>query len=425
MKLKKLEVNSFGGISPDSPVIIDFTQSKWVDITGDNGTNKTSLLNSLLVACGQLSKDNKDFINLNSGKIDINLSFVGKDNGNYEVRVTKSSFKLMYDGVAQPEPIAKLKELLGVIGVTPMSIKSASLKDQVKWLSSYSNRNAEEFENQLKKLKDGIKASMATRASANKMLKGMDEFLSGEPMYEKWEENEKKYAKKIDVSKLSTELDEAGKASDKYINAEVGLKNLQAQFDKVQADIARLEKEKAELEDRIVKGKKYLADNKNAKKNYDEVKEQYDQSAKEISNYHKWQTIKQKKADRDEAETISQKADNQAKDLQQKIKELQADILPDLKGVELVTETGTEDGETRQEGLYWNGRNVAQLSESELWSLVINIWRKFKVRIVVIDNYQSLGTMAVKVLENLVKEGAQILTSEMKRGVASLEISYE
>jgi recombinational DNA repair ATPase RecF len=161
MKLKKLEVSSFAGINPESPVVIDFTNSKFVTVEGDMGVGKTSLLNALMVACGQLSKDSNDksFVNNDTGKIDINFSFVGKDRMNYEVRCTKSSFQLTYEGTAVPEPITKMKELLGIVGVSPMEVKHKPLKEIVKWLASYSNKSPEEFEGQLLKCKNGIKLS--------------------------------------------------------------------------------------------------------------------------------------------------------------------------------------------------------------------------------------------------------------------------
>ena len=164
MKLNKLEVNAFGGINPNSPVIIDFTAGKFAKLDGDNGVGKTSVINSLLVACGHLSKDNKNFVNNESGKIDINFQFVGKDRLTYDVRCTKSSFTLSYEGERVPEPISKMKELLGVVGVSPMEVKSSKLQVIIKWLASYSNKSPEEFENAAFQLKTGINQAKDVRA---------------------------------------------------------------------------------------------------------------------------------------------------------------------------------------------------------------------------------------------------------------------
>jgi DNA repair exonuclease SbcCD ATPase subunit len=425
MKLKKLEVNAFAGINPSSPVILDFTESKFVTASGDNGVGKTSLINALLVACGQLSKDDKDYINLDSNKIDINFSFVGKDNCNYDVKVTKSSFKLMYEGVAQSEPISKMKELLGVVGTSPMDVKNKPLKEIVRWISQYSNKSADDFEKSLLKLKDGIKKSREARADANRGAKGLTEYLDNEEMFTNWEVSEKKYTKAVDVKELSGKLDEAAKISDKFLQADSKLKQLKERKTSIDEQISRLMQEAEEIDKHIVIGEKYVADNKDAGKNYDAVKKQYDNAAQESINYNKWQDIKKKKKEKDDFETLSQKADAKEKQLLQEVKELQTELLPSIKGMEIVTEDTTEEGVFKKEGLYREGKNVAQLSETEWVDTVIEIWRKFRVKIIVLDNVGTLGTKGIDRLEKLAKDGCHILAAEMDRKTKELQISYE
>lgn len=433
MKLKVLEVNAFGGINPNSPVVIDFSDSKFVKLEGDNGVGKTSIINSLLVACGQLSKDNKNFVNNDSKKIDINFSFVGKDRLTYDVRCTKSTFTLSYEGESLPEPVSKMKELLGVVGVSPMEIKNSKLPVIIKWLASYSNKSPEEFEAAVAKLKVGIKQSQDTRAAANKSFKALVEYLNEEPLFLNWAESEKLYAKPIDMEKLSKELTEAGKKNDRYIIAEQKVKNLKEQKTKQQEEIEELELKiknlrinLEETEKSITTGEKYLVDNKVDKTGYDAVKTKYDNAHKEVVNYNKWQEILKKKEERDGYETISQQADAKEKQLAGEMKELQAEILPDIKGVELVMEdTHEEGGVMKKEGLYWNGRNVAQMSETEWWDIVLLIWRKYKVKVIVIDNFQSLGSDAISILEKLNKDGCYILAAEMNREQKTLQIDYK
>lgn len=432
MKLKKLEVTAFAGINPQSPVVLDFTQSKWITASGDNGVNKTSLLTAMLVACGQVSKDDKNFINQDSNKIDIDFSFVGKDNCNYEVKVTKSTFKLMYDGVAQPEPISKMKQLLGVVGTSPMEVKHKPLKDIIRWIAQYSNKSPEEFEKQLNRLKEGIKKSKESRAAANKVYKAMKEYLEGEQMYIDWEKSEKKHETEPDIKTLSAQLKTSGDKSDKYIRAEEKLKQHGLSRVGIVNDIERLKRELQEKESQLVEQDKlitsaqeYLDKNKADKKEYDEVKNKYDNVALDLAEYNKWQDIKTKKDDMDEAETLSQQADAKEKELLQEVKELQAEILPNIKGMEIITEDTTEEGVLRKEGLYRDGHNVAQMSETEWVEVVAEIWRKYKVKVVVLDNIGVLGTKGVAVLEKLNKDGCHVLAAEMNRQQKELQISYE
>lgn len=435
MKLKKLEVNSFGGIHPQSPVVIDFTQSKHIIVDGNNGSGKTSLLTALLVACGHTGhtgKQGKDFINNDSGKIDIDFEFVGNDRLTYRVRCTKSSFSLTYEGESVPEPLTKMKELLGVVGVSPMEIKNRPLKEIVKWLSAYSVKGADLLEDQFTKIKDGIKKYAAARADANRSLKGIKEYLESDHLYINWEDSEKKYTKQVDIKELSERRNTAGVNSDKYIRAEAKIKQLKEARPAIVNEIERLEAqlvEKKELlkdqDKSITTGEKFLTDNKSFKTEYDKVMAEYDSAAKDVVSYNNWQDIKNKKKEMDGYETLSQRADASEKELLQELKDLQAEILPDVKGVELITEDTMEEGVIKKEGLYYQGKNVAQLSESEFWSLVMLIWKKLKVKIVVIDNYQSLGTLAVDTLEKLSKDGAYILCAEMNRKQEDLQVHYE
>lgn len=432
MKLKRIDVKSFGGINPKSPVVIDFSKDNVVNISGDNGTCKTSLINALLVACGHLSKENKNFVNNESGKIDIDFDFEGKDRYNYQVKVTKSAFKLMYDGEAVPEPITKMKELLGVVGVSPMEVKQKPLKDIIKWLSSYSNKSPEEYEAQMEQHKQGVKACREVRAKANKSAKANREFLEAEEMYVRWEQSEIDYAEAVDIKELSAKLKSAGDNSDKYIKSEAGLKTLREKKTTVESDleelrrkIAEKEAELADIDKRVSTGEKWLKENKSFKTEYDAIRQQYDNAAEHNASYNKWQQIKQKKSEMDEFETIAQNADAKEKELIRGISELQSEILPDFKGVELVLEDTHEDGGVvKKEGLYVDGKNVAQLSETEWWAFVMKIWRKFKVKIIVIDNMQSLGSSGVELLEKLAKDGAYILAAEMNREQKTLHIEY-
>lgn len=425
MKLKKLEVNAFAGISPTSPVVIDFTRSKVVRVTSDEHRGKTSLLNALLVACGQLSKDNKDFVNLETGKEDINFSFVGKDRLSYEVRITKSAFILKYEGEALPEPISKIKELLGIVGVSPMDIKNKPLKEIVKWLSSYSSKSAEEYEDLIQKYKDGIKKAAESRATANKAFKATDEYLNGEEMFLNWEKSEKKYVTKPDIKALSAEMETARDKSDNLSRGQQKLIQHNARKAEIEQQIAALNKELGEVNSKITIGESYVEENKFATQEYNLVKEKYDNVVQETLDFNKWESIKEKKTERDEFETAAQRADANEKSLKQELKELQAEILPDIKGVELILEDTHVDGVIKKEGLYWDDRNVRMLSESEWWSVVLSIWRKFKVKIVVIDNAQSLGSNAIEILNKLAKDGAYILCAEMNREIKELTINYQ
>lgn len=432
----KLEVNDFANVQNSNPVIIDLTKYKFGKLIGDQELGKTNLINAFLMGCGMLgapdSKENKKFINDDTGKLDLNFEFTGIDKYNYSVRCTKSSFQLTYEGENIPEPLTQIKRLLGVVGVSPMGIKDKPLKDIVKWISSYSNINLEEFQKKLDKHKANIKASQESRRDANKSVKGLTEYLNNEDLYINWEDSEKKFKKAVDVKELSVKLDVAGKASDKIIRAEEKVKQLLFNKDSILSEIDKLTAElqqKHDLlsatENNIAAGVKYVEDNKGVKREYEAIKKEYDNAAEQSVLFNKWQDIKKKKIELDEFESLAQNADAKEKKILQDVKELQAEIIPDIKGLELVLEDTHENGEMKKEGLYYEGKSVTKLSESQWWGVVLSIWRKFKVKAVVIDNYQDLGSGAVEILQKLVKDGACVLVTEMNRTKKELEIIYE
>lgn len=436
MKIEFISVNSFGGIHPKAPIVVDLSQGRFVVATGDNGVNKSSFINSCLLACGALgapdTKDNKRFVNNETKKLEVDMEFIGNDKFKYHVRCTKSVFSLTYEGENIPEPLTKMKELLGVVGISPMDIKNKSLKDQVKWLAGYTNKNVEEFEKQMDKHKANAKNSATARADANRSAKGLKEFLNNEDLFLDWENSEKTYAKKIDLEKLSKKLDEVGKNSDAYIKAETGLKAIKdsrpkivTEIEKIKLDLAAKEKELVDLDKRIAIGQKYVDENKAVKKEYDAVKSEYDNSHDYVENYNKWQDVKKKKIELDEYETLSQKADANEKSALAKMKELQSEILPDIKGVSIISEDTHENGVMVKEGLYIGKQSAAQVSETEWWDFVMQVWDKNKVKIIVIDNMQSLGTKGYERLKKLHDKGAYIFAAEMNRQQNFLEIVQE
>lgn len=452
MKLKKFQVNHGGKFNPDGtgPVVIDFTKSNMVALEADQEAGKTTILELFLMACGQMggadavaALKNKD-----TDKIDVDFSFTGNDRAAYDVNVSKSRIQVKRDGEMQGSPKDLLKKMLGVVGVSPMEIKNKDIDDIVKWLATYSTRGVEEFVKGMEKLKLGIKASRKTRADANRSVKGLRQYLTDEgylddkyQVIEKtWTASETRFKIKPDVKKISAELEEAGKKSDAYIKYEATHKaavgntaGMELAIDTLEKEIAemqrQLEEKKTALEKHnqsIVKGELWLKENKKVKTDYDEVKGRYDTVSLDVVAYNKWLDVKNKKSELDGYEDISQRADAKEKDLIKEQQELQWEVIPDIKGVDIVLEDSHEDeGEQIKAGFYYKGLNSRQLSESEWFGLVLQIWKKNKVRVVVIDNVSTLGSKFMEILEKLVNDGCYVLMAEMKRGQTELEIDYK
>lgn len=436
MRLKEFKISAGGKFTPDSPIVIDFTKSKMIGATGDQETGKSTLLDLFLMACGQLGGEEviKALKNKHTGTIDVDFSFVGNDRADYEVRLTKSKIEVKREGEVKGSPKELLRQMLGVVGVSPMEIKNAPIEDIVKWLASYSTRSAEEFEKEMNKIKNGIKDAKKDRAAANNSTKGLRNFLKGEGIIDetdefvekKWAENETKFKVKPDIDKLSGELKAAGGKSDKFIQFETKLISKKDRKKQIEDQIKIFQKELAEVDQNIKEGDAWIEKNKTAKKDYDDIKKRYDNVAKDAADYNKWEEVKKKKKEMDEFQDAATSADGKEKNYIKKQQELQWEVIPDIRGVEIVLEDTHEDeGEQKKAGFYYNGFNSRQLSASEWFGVVAQILKKNKIKIIIIDDISQLGSKFIEVLEKLVKDGCYVLYTEMARGQEQLEIEYK
>lgn len=437
MKLKQFKINSGGRFTPQAPIVIDFSKSKMVGMKGDQETGKTTVEELLLMTLGQLGgQEVIDALkNKENGLIDTELQFEGNDRAAYDIKNKNGRLTIKREG--EPTvggPQALVKKVLGVAGISPLEIKNESIEKIVKWLASYSTKSAEEFEKDMLKIKNDIKQSKKDRAEANKSAKGLREYLFGEGYVDDkgeliesaWKESEKTFKVKPDIDKLSAELKSAGDKSDKFVQFETKLSGRRDRKKQIEAEIKKLQEELDEVDQNIKDGDAWIEKNKTAKKDYDDVRKRYDNAAKDVADYNLWVDVKKKKKEMEQFQDLSIAADNNEKAAVKKQQELQWEVIPDIRGVEILLEdTHEEEGEMRKAGFYYNGLNSRQLSASEWFGLVIQILKKNKIKIIVIDDTSQFGSKFMELLEKLSESGCYILYSEMSRGTEILEIEYK
>ena len=282
MKLNLFKVTNGGKFNEEAPLEVDFSNGKKVGLSGDSGQGKTTALDCFKLILGAITADKElinALVNKDSGKLDIEQTFVGNDRKTYVAKMTRSQFYVRQDGSKDdiPQPKSFIQEHLGHVAVDPMAIKNASIDEVIKWLAKYSKEN--EFEAKINKAKDKAKGYAAARAEANKYAKAKRQILEesgymvkGEIVESKWVAAENKYAKKKDVKELSEKLDEAGKRSDRLIQAETKLKQLKTREEQLMAELAQVQAD-------IKKGEKFVEENKDAKKQYDAIRADYDNAA--------------------------------------------------------------------------------------------------------------------------------------------------
>ena len=92
---------------------------------------------------------------------------------------------------------------------------------------------------------------------------------------------------------------------------------------------------------------------------------------------------------------------------------------PDILGFEVKIATD----ENTEEGLFYTGKSIDQLCESELWEMCLLVWAAFDVRIVFAENLNSLGSNAIERLNWFVDNGGYVFATEMDRAEKNIKIS--
>lgn len=443
MKLKRFVVKA-GGLfdGANGPIIIEFSKSNLVGLVGDQETGKTTIEELILLNVGAIGGEKvlQALRNRKTGELETELEFVGNDKGNYTLRNKNGVLTVKREGEKnQNGTQVLLRKIFGIAGTSPMPIKDADVDDQVKWLAQYSIRGYDEYMKDITKNKNGQKEAKATRASANKSVKGIMEYLNGEGLIvegdineKEWKARDLKFKEKVDVKKASVKLDEAGKMADKYMLTEQKLKGLKERrpdqvrkIEELKAQLAAAEKALVDGDKIITSEEKYLADNKADKTSYEDAKKEFENVSKDVIAYDKWREIKKKKVEMDEFSDIAIKADSKEKQLGKDQQELQWEVIPDIRGVEIILEDTHEDeGEQRKAGFYYKGLNSRQLSASEWFGLVIQILKKNKVQFLIVDDISQFGSKFMATLNSLVESGCTVLYSEMGRGVDEIQIQY-
>lgn len=436
----KFQINSFGGINKDNPIILDLSEyySKGKNIgliSGDMGVGKTSFLNSLLYSAAyNFDFKIENFVNLKDGTINGERAFE-KDKKQYKIKFTKSKFELLRlfrDGederwIPESNPKTLVKELIGNVGTSPMPLKEAKGEDQVKWLYSMLNVSKEVLDRE-SKLKSILDEAVNGRKTANKEYDRLNKILSEEPMYLNWEESEKKYKEEKNIESAKKKFAQLSSKKELYNKSKTTLENINEQLISKQKEIIELEtklqllkSEKQNLEIRKEEGEKYLINNKHIITDFESAQNELLTINQYIVEQSKWQAVKKYKKEMDEYETLVQQFDVRKDNIRKELRGLVHSLLPDVEGLEVITDNSIEG---KEPGVYLNNKTIAQLSESELWQFFFKLCQAKKTTMVVIENISSLGSDAINTLNELAKHNVYVWATEMKRGQKEIKIEF-
>jgi seryl-tRNA synthetase len=187
---------------------------------------------------------------------------------------------------------------------------------------------------------------------------------------------------------------------------------------------AKLETEKQNLsdtEESIEKGKVYVEERKDAEKEYQEIRKEVmdygsietlrkllSESKQTLDNYNTYEEAKK------ECEAIMDTCEADLKNLTKQ-------YTPPIEGLEVVV---ANIDSAKPEGVYYQGKNIAHLCESELWDLCLQVWKCTGIRVVFIENSSSLGSDAVQRINWFANNGGYVFITTMQRGYKELKVSF-
>ncbi len=452
-----ISTDPLNGIDKNNGLVIVFPEGlNYVQLEGNQGVGKTSLIECLKEAAGGLATSNT--VNLSHDTEGLPVldkkygeRFWGNDGCLYQLKVTKTTItleRIETDQDGNPildkrnreissimkEPKTLLQKIIGPAGISPLSMKNMSGPDQVKWLRSLYNlgTDAETFEYNLKKnYQQAFDARTLARRQHNTLLPVLNA-NTYHTNYEKWQayfQTTKPEALQQSVATVTKRKKDYDKGVDLIPQIAEGQAAAERDVTDLEEQMARLLERlnvKKELvqtyKQRMVAGKKYLDDNKDVPAEYEAISG----IIKEITDYgtHKahFEAAIASKKEVDHLEGEIQRLDGLVNELAKTKKEYIKQFSPDIPDFEVRIAEGIGD---RNEGIFYKGKPLVHLAESEMWEIATMLWRALNVKIIYVENVNSLGTGAIEKFNQFLETGGcYIFGTKMNRSEDNLKISF-
>lgn len=457
---KSFRADSFAGIDKNSSVVLVFPEGKNITkFEGNQGTGKTSALNALLYTMAQNIM--VDPVNAKDLTTKTELTFIGTDGGTYRIRGQKTRLILEQQvndrWTEEKTPQALIRKLVGHVGQDPMVLKYKEGAAQVEWIKGMFSlsEDALMFQQDLKK-KLGV--AIKTRTAINRIVKSAKARLQAEPIYSNFEENFKLHSQPLeDTSELEAKVQVLSKTRSTFDVAKSRLNDITQSISSIDEQIIEFEQKISQLrirkeaeEARLNAAEKWIEENKSVDEDYKKAWDDLQAANNKKVERQKFESIKELHKEMEERETESQELTAQIDEYRKLQKKFIQEITPGIDGFEVCIpfeidpveeyelaaakhpewseEQLTEyvkglEGETR-EGLFYRGKSILQLSESELWECYLKFCKELGINVVMIENLTSLGTEAISVLNQIAESGVYIFASEMNRNEETMRVSF-
>ncbi len=447
--LKNITINSFKGISENSPVIIDFNgKDNIIKFDGDQGEGKTSSMEAILWLMGYSFDVNiKEMFN-GKNPIDEEMLF---EHNEVKYKVVAKGDKIVVkscresDGSNADKYVneASPKDLLNRIFkkcIVRQDFRYDKSEKQVEWVSELFPMPKEEKATiiELTKKIDALKKD--TRPSIGNEVKKYKTLTESNPLYKEYQERGEALEKEVstlkkkddknDISKITaehTKFQQAKTALDLLKNTDkVKLVNeisdIERQINELQIKLKLKNDELVSVEERIIKGEEFIEKNKSIEKKYTDSMALANSANENAIRIQNFEDLKVNLQAWNEQEDKYANIDSEIKEMVKAIREVKAEYIPKIEGLEIVTDAEMEDGELvgNDIGIYLNNVNLRTLSGSEYIMTMIKIIRASGSRFIFIDDLATYGSDTIAYINELAhsikEDNGVIFCSEMERG---------
>lgn len=432
--------NSFMGIDKSQSVVIDFTARRKnqniAEFVADERKGKSSRLIGILYALGaRAGLDKKNLINLVDGKIDEGVK-VRVDGVLHHIIVSTNRVEIKSLDEEKDkwtkideEPMAWLKETFGPVGLSPFSARALKARKQIEYFQEMFG-SGEDASKQMQKLEAEYDEKYSKRRDINRDAKQLSSALEIEPLYQNYEKSQARFKTTINAKNEQAKFDDLSSkktAYENYVNTvavtEGELRDIDNTIENLEKQLAAAKERKVHISESVEKGKKWLADNKSVLTDYEKVNKEWVALSQTLADQEKWKDILKREKQFNDKTAESVELSGEIDAIEEKILKLTRKCIPKVEGLEIKLALGI-DKTGKEEGVFYNGKSISILSESEYIDLWCLIFEAAGMNVIVIENITSLGSDTVATLNRLVKNGAQIFATRVDRKEKKVKVVF-
>gem|GEM_PF-2261957 len=448
--LQELKIDAYGGIvAPENSngIVMVFPENKnAVQLSGDAGTGKTSTMSALLSCLG--CPDVPNAVNSISGNKKAQLKFTVGDT-EYTVFNSKSEFRVAMkaaDGTTMRKIDAPKERLLSVIGnvaLDPFEIKYKDGAKQVEWLRGVFKWTPEQVAHE-KQLKEKKKEAYQSRTTVNNQVKLLvaelvqsgyftndasskvvlpnDKF--NELVAESTAFNDDKTQVQADYNSAKERKEKLSAGNDKLARLNEEKEKLQKDISDLEAKLISLKANLSKTEEAIEKGVAFVRENEVAIQEFAIAEKAMMEFSDKVQTKKLVQTLQQKSANLTHFEAEAVRLTKLVDSFDEQIKATIATLTPAIADLEIISDSAID--QSKPEGLYYKGKALNMLCDSEMMEFFISLIVAANVRIVCIEDLNKYGSQVYETLNKVIKEkGIYVFYTAMERKQDTLKWDFK